>query len=181
MNILLTETQIKKFLSHAELQKLLYDMEQERLKKIHKNKKLYHFTKIFYFSDIIKNNFILKGSTSVSFTRNKNLNSDKTSIITEVRIEIDRKKIEKKYNLEHYKDTYLDFNEEEERILLKDYPNGIDISDCIVKVTLKSLNYLEKKYSKYVDFKTKVKNDFYFIIKSLKKLKIPFDISDNFS
>ena len=121
--------------------------------------KLYHSTFYERMLKILKDNFVLKSRTSISFSRSKRFWPQ-----AEVRIIVDGKKLAQKYDVEPY-DWGGDENESEEQVVGVD---KADISDCIIKVLLKpgeaqsKGNYLLK------------------IIKSLKERNIPYEITDNF-
>jgi hypothetical protein len=102
---------------------------------------LYHFTSFYYLHDIIEDNFILKSTIMpfVSFTRNKQMNTDTVS--NSVRITIDGNKLSDKYRILPHADTEGGYgrnttDESEERISLKRYPQGVNIKNCILKIDL---------------------------------------------
>jgi len=111
---------------------------------------LYHFTSYGRMILIVKDNFILKPkilssleysipSDYLSFTRNKKMISD--SISEDVRITIDGDKLSERYKIEPYADTKAGYgrnvwDESEERISMKKYPNGVDISKMIKNIDI---------------------------------------------
>jgi uncharacterized protein YueI len=121
--------------------------------------KLYHGTFYERMLKILKDNFVLKSRTSISFSRSKRFWPQ-----AEVRIIVDGKKLAQKYDVEPY-DWGGEENESEEQIVGVD---EADISDCIIKVLLKP----EEAQSKG--------NYLLKIIKSLKEKNIPYEITDNF-
>jgi uncharacterized protein YueI len=121
--------------------------------------KLYHGTFYERMLKILKDNFVLKARTSISFSRSKRFWPQ-----AEVRIIVDGKKLAQKYDVEPY-DWGGEENESEEQIVGVD---EADISDCIIKVLLKP----EEAQSKG--------NYLLKIIKSLKEKNIPYEITDNF-
>jgi uncharacterized protein YueI len=121
--------------------------------------KLYHGTFYERMLKILKDNFVLKSRTSISFSRSKRFWPQ-----AEVRIIVDGKKLAQKYDVEPY-DWGGEENESEEQIVGVD---EADISDCIIKVLLKP----EEAQSKG--------NYLLKIIKSLKEKNITYEITDNF-
>jgi hypothetical protein len=121
--------------------------------------KLYHGTFYERMLKILKDNFVLKSRTSISFSRAKRFWPQ-----AEVRIIVDGKKLAQKYDVEPY-NWGGDTSEWEEQVV------GVgeaDISDCIIKVLLKPEE-------------TQLKGNYLLkIIKSLREKNIPYEITDNF-
>ena len=122
--------------------------------------KLYHGTFYERMLKILKDDFVLKSRTSISFSRARRFWPG-----AEVRIIVDGKKLAQKYDVEPY-NWGGDTSEWEEQIV---GVSEADISDCVIKVLLKP----EKE--------TRSKNNYLpKIIKSLKEKNIPYEITDNF-
>lgn len=106
---------------------------------------LYHFTSYTNLVKIIKNDFKLTSTIQpyVSFSRNKNLITD--TVPTQVRLTIDGNQMSNKYKITPYADTKAGYgrtsqDENEERISLEKYPQGVDVSKYLEKVTVKKIN-----------------------------------------
>lgn len=81
------------------------------------NNYLYHNTSIENFLSIIKDNFILKSPKGfISFSRNKNMPDQEFNSEFEVKIIIDKNKLQTKYKIKPYVDP-LDDHEEDEYTL----------------------------------------------------------------
>jgi len=104
---------------------------------------LYHFTSYLKMLDIVKGDFILTSTIQpyVSFTRNKSMVS--YTISQQVRMTIDGNKLSNQYEITPYADLEAGYgragvDESEERISLKKYPKGVNISKCLMAVDLYS-------------------------------------------
>jgi len=122
--------------------------------------KLYHGTFYERMLKILKDNFVLKARTSISFSRAKRFWPE-----AEVRIIVDGKKLAQKYDVEPY-DWGGGTAEWEEQVVGVD---KADISDCVIKVLLKP----EKETRSKSSYLPK-------IIRSLEEKNIPYEITDNF-
>ena len=105
---------------------------------------LYHFTTYDGLRKILLSNGILTSTSIpyVSFTRNKSMKSD--TVAREVRITVDGNGLSNKYKLTPYADVAAGYSrmtsdESEERVSLKQYPKGIDISRYIINIELKDV------------------------------------------
>lgn len=106
---------------------------------------VYHFTSYRNLVNIIKNDFVLTSTIQpyVSFTRNKSLQTD--TVPTQARLTIDGNQMSNRYKITPYADTKAGYgrtsqDENEERISLEKYPNGVDVSKYLVEVTLRKIN-----------------------------------------
>lgn len=183
---------------YGKINPAIYDIpEVESLNERKQVGNLYHFTNYAKMIGIIEDNFVLKSTIQpyVSFTRNKDLVSD--TISQSVRMTVDGTKLTDKYSITPHADTKggygrtvsnrvgakLTGDESEERISLEKYPQGVDISKSLIKVSVKKMT---------VDFDYENPDEFEFVteppsleqynklIKLLKTKNIPYEIVDRF-
>lgn len=154
---------------------------------------LYHFTSYANMISIVNSNFILSTNlieiqSYISFTRNKNLVTD--TVANEVRIKVDGTKLSDKYKIEPHADVKAGYgrksvDESEERISLKRYPKGVDISNCLMAIDVRKPTGVKTR-SAYVDFDDEESfeppslENYYKLIQHLKKKNIPFNIVDDY-
>lgn len=158
---------------------------------------LYHFTGYTGMVAIIKNDLVLTSTIQpfVSFTRNKRMISD--TISQRVRITVDGDELTNKYRITPYADTRGGYgrrvgfkpgedilgDESEERISLKKYPNGVDISKYLVMIEVKKLE-LNTSFNDPDDFEFETEppslQAYNELIRLLKDNGLPYKIVDNF-
>ena len=103
---------------------------------------LYYFGPYRRLSRLITNKFRLSSTIQpfVSFTRNKSMVSD--TISNETRITLDGDILSQRYKIAPFAHTSAGYgrssaDEAEERIDLKKYPQGIDITKAIISIDIK--------------------------------------------
>jgi hypothetical protein len=153
---------------------------------------LYHFTSYVGLKGIIEDNMVLKTWQTdiqpyVSFTRNKNFQSD--TIPTQVRITVDGDKLSDKYRIAPHADTEAGYgrrsqDEAEERISLKRYPDGVSIKRSLILIEVKNpvAGYdLSKQTTDDEDMIEPPSSATYErVVKMLKFKKLPYKIVDKF-
>ena len=147
---------------------------------------LYHFTSYSSMVAILGDNLVLKSTHGtlvqpyISFTRNKSMSSD--SISDQVRIAIDGNLLSDRYKLEPHADAAAGYgrssvDESEERISVKRYPKGVDISKCLIEVTVKKPRIIGKQdFDGEESFEPPFLSTFLELIEILKEKKIPYKI-----
>lgn len=165
----------------------VYDLEDiQSLNEAKQVGKLYHFTSYTHMIGIINSNFVLKSPIQpyISFTRNKLMQSD--TIPDQVRFTVDGDKLSNKYRFEPYVDVEAGYgrsskDESEERVSLKRYPNGVDISKAIISVDVKDITTSQQYYD-YADFDDEEMyeppslSSYDQLLKLLKAKNIPYNI-----
>lgn len=160
---------------------------------------LYHYTSYKRMLDIVKSDFIflplphhdakVPFQHYLSLTRNKNFIS--SSVPMEVRITLDGNKLAERYKIEPYADTeqgfgrrpaissYLDkdrgageWDEAEERISYKKYPNGIKFKDALLGIEL-----IDNKYNR----DSRIVNAYKALVEELDKQNISYGLTSRFS
>lgn len=149
---------------------------------------LYHFTSYGSMAKIVDEDLTLdpkiqyKRSSYLSFTRNKHMKS--SSISSNVRITVDGDKLSEKYKIEPYADTKAGYgrnnsDESEERIYVRDLPNGVNISKALISIDILDINQTIG-YNVDDDFEeeygTPMLSDYNNLIRLLKLKNIPYNI-----
>jgi hypothetical protein len=142
---------------------------------------LYYFGPYRRLSRLIDNNFILTSTIQpfVSFTRNKTMVSD--TITNETRIAIDGDKLSQKYKITPFAHTSAGYgrsstDEAEERIDLKKYPKGIDISKAILGIEIKHPLSTNSEFDDEESFEPPSVEAYSELIKKLKQSKLPYKL-----
>lgn len=142
---------------------------------------LYYFGPYRRLNRLIDNNFILSSNIQpfVSFTRNKAMISD--TITSETRIAIDGDKLSQKYKIAPFAQTAAGYgrgsaDEAEERIDLKKYPKGIDISKAIIGIEVKNPLSVNSEFDDEESFEPPSVEEYVKLIKKLKQNKIPYKL-----
>lgn len=142
---------------------------------------LYYFGPYRRLSRLIDNNFVLSSTIQpfVSFTRNKAMVSD--TITSETRIAIDGDKLSQKYKITPFAHTSAGYgrgsaDEAEERIDLKKYPRGIDISKAILDIQIKNPLSVGLEFDDEESFEPPSVEEYDKLIKKLKQNKIPYKL-----
>jgi len=142
---------------------------------------LYYFGPYRRLSRLVDNNFILSSTIQpfVSFTRNKTMVSD--TITTETRITIDGNNLSQKYKIAPFAQTLAGYgrgsaDEAEERIDLKKYPKGIDISKAIIGIEIKNPLAVNSEFDDEESFEPPSLEAYNELIKKLKQSNIPYKI-----
>ena len=146
---------------------------------------LYHFTNFASLIGMIDSNFRLSSKIQpyVSFTRNKRMVSN--SISQNVRLTINGDLLTDKYKITPYADLRGGYgrttsDESEERISLKSYPDGVDISNVLLKIELNNPLSEPDDMDDEDSFGPPMLSHFQEVIKHLKSKNIPFTIVDSF-
>lgn len=156
---------------------------------------LYHFTSYNSMIQIIRSNMVLTTwqkdiQPYVSFTRNKNLQSD--TIEKQVRIVVDGDKLSDKYNISPHADLKAGYgrrgqDEAEERISLEKYPKGIDIKSSLINVDVLDFRsyYDFEKYGSFLDDEDGVREPpsnrtYDALMKQLNAKNIPYKVVTKF-
>ena len=149
---------------------------------------LYHFTSYSNMVAILGDNLVLKSTHGtlvqpyISFTRNKSMSSD--SISDQVRIAIDGNLLSDRYKLEPHADAAAGYgrssvDESEERISIKRYPKGVDISKCIIEVAVKKPSIAgNQDFDDEESFEPPALSTYFDLIKMLEAKNIPYKIVD---
>ena len=147
---------------------------------------LYYFGPYRRLARLVENDFVLTSTIQpyVSFTRNKSMTSD--TIASEFRIKIDGDKLSNKYKISPFAHTSAGYgrtskDEAEERIDLSKYPDGVDISNCILGMDIK--NPLDAGNDEFDDeeaFEPPSMLAYDQLIKALKSKNIDFNIVNQF-
>lgn len=142
---------------------------------------LYYFGPYRRLSRLIDNNFILTSTIQpyVSFTRNKTMVSD--TISSETRIAIDGDKLSQRYKITPFAHTSAGYgrgsaDEAEERIDLKKYPKGIDISKAVIDIQIKNPLSISSEFDDEESFEPPSMEAYDQLIKKLKQGKIPYKV-----
>lgn len=142
---------------------------------------LYYFGPYRRLNRLVNNNFILSSTVQpfVSFTRNKLMTSD--TLTNQTMIIIDGDKLSEKYSISPFAHTAAGYgrmskDEAEERIDLKKYPKGIDISKAIKGIEIRNPLAVSSEFDDEESFEPPSLQDFDTLIKSLKQKKIPYKL-----
>lgn len=142
---------------------------------------IYYFGPYRRLSRLIDNNFILSSTIQpfVSFTRNKTMVSD--TISSETRITIDGDKLSQRYKIMPFAHTSAGYgrgstDEAEERIDLKKYPKGIDISKAIIGIEVKNPAAISSEFDDEESFEPPSLEAYDQLIKKLKQSKIKYKL-----
>ena len=137
---------------------------------------LYYFTRYGRLTKIIENNFIMTSTIQpfVSFTRNKNMKSD--TISDDVRITIDGDMLSNKYKITPFAHTQAGYgrgvsDESEERIDLRKYPKGVDISKLILSI---DINDPTRDFDPEDSYGPPSLTEFSTLVNLLRNKRIPF-------
>lgn len=142
---------------------------------------LYYFGPYRRLSRLVDNNFILSSTIQpyVSFTRNKAMVSD--TITSETRLTIDGDKLSQKYKIIPFAQTSAGYgrgstDEAEERIDLKKYPKGIDISKAIVGIEIKNPLSVNSEFDDEESFEPPSVEAYNELLKKLKQNNISYKL-----
>lgn len=147
---------------------------------------LYHFTSFQSLVKIINSNFRLTSSIQpyVSFTRNKRMMSN--TISSDIRITVNGDRLTDKYKITPYSDVKAGYgrstsDESEERINLKNYPSGVDISSLLINIELKNPLTNTNDFDDEESFGPSMLGEFQKVIKLLKAKNIQYTVVNSFN